>query len=43
LFLDLVKGKNPTLRDFSRINEGLYKTLEDLKEIAQRRKKILQN
>ena len=43
LFLDLVMGKTPTLRDVSRINDGLYKTLEDLKEIAQRRAKIIES
>ena len=36
-------GKTPTLRDVSRINDGLYKTLEDLKEIAQRRAKIIES
>lgn len=40
LFYELVLGKIPTLADIGRINLALYKTLEDIKSVVLRKRKI---
>jgi len=40
LFYDIVLGKTPTLSDIARINMSLFKTLDDIKTLLLRKRKI---